>query len=712
MKFITHGYLALLLGMAGSVAAAEVYVAPDGDDANPGTKAQPFATLERARSGVRSQRSEDPEHRTPLALRSPKGEVGNTVYLRAGTYRHLKTFELDGRDSHTTYTAYPGEEVRLLGGLDVPAAVAVPVADEAVLNRLVETAARSHLLQIDLKALGVKDYGRVGPRGFRRSYIPAPLELFIDGKPQQVARWPNQGDIKMGKVLQAGSKPRDGDYSMKPGVFKWGCDRPAHWAQAEDLYLSGVFRRAWADDTLRIAKIDTQAKTFTTARPHIYGFAQQKFTRWYALNLLEEIDEPGEYYVDRRAGVLYFYPPPAFTERSSIAVSVLAEPLIALEGAEHVRLENIIMEVSRGTGVYIERGRNNLVTGCTFRNLGILAVQVGKGITPYPYGQHNGCGDVQGVVPKPLSRAMGNWHDYIYKDTAFNREAGEGHRIVNCDMYDLGAGGVSLSGGDRKTLKPGRNAVENCDIYRVNRWDRTYKTHVNIDGVGNIIRNNHLHHSESGAIYLHGNDHLIEFNEIDHVLTASSDMGAFYMGRDISEVGNVIRCNYFHDIHRVGAGAHVVAIYFDDGSILGADVIGNVFYKVHTFLINGGNAGEVRNNLFVDSTAKPAGKYADTGRVLKMFHGQYNDRVTKDVVITQPPYSTQYPGLLAIYNKQKPVTYKPINNIEIKGSGYDQFVDFAAGDLTLKQDAPVLRENPEFEPIPFDRIGLRRGEDR
>ena len=75
--------------------------------------------------------------------------------------------------------------------------------------------------------------------------------------------------------------------------------------------------------------------------------------------------------------------------------------------------------------------------------------------------------------------------------------------------------------GDRRTLTPGNNAVINCDIYRVNRWDRTYKAPVNIDGAGNHIVNNHLHNCPGGGIYLHGNDHRIEYNEFDHLLTYS-----------------------------------------------------------------------------------------------------------------------------------------------------------------------------------------------
>lgn len=700
---------AMGLSLAGCALAGEstvesdYYVSPDGDDANPGTLKAPFATLERARDAVRERRgttSLDP----------------STIFLLPGTHRRTATFELDQRDSHTTYRSYaPDNPARIIGGRTLQAGAAKPVTDEDILKRIVEEAARPHLLQIDLKALGITKYGKLGPRGFRRPYIPAPMELFIDGNPQQVARWPNKGYRKLGKVRQPGSKPRLGDFGMKPGIFDWASERPARWTQADDLYLSGIFSAPFADDTIPIARIDTKAQTFTTALPHLYGFryrGPRGYSRWYALNLLEEIDRPGEYFVDRAKGLLYFYPPAGFSQESSIEVSELTGPLVAMEGAEGVRLEHLILEVSRGTGVYIERGRDNLVAGCTLRNLGILAVQVGKGITPFPCGKHDAHGKFGVKVdPQPISRAMGSWHEYIYKYTAFNREAGEGHRILSCDIYDTGAGGISLGGGDRKTLTPAGNVVENCNIYRVNRWDRAYKTHVNIDGVGNVIRHCHLHNSTGSAIYLHGNEHVIEFNEINHVVTDTSDMGAFYMGRDISEVGNQIRYNYFHNIKLIGAGSKVAAIYLDDHSILGADIIGNVFQNVHAFIIYGGGLVETRNNLFVDANPKPKANPGDTAAVLKLFHGQFQDRVLEHVNITKPPYSTRYPKLLAVYNRELPVTYEQVNNIHIKGE-YDAFVDFAGGDLTLKPGAAVLKENPDFEPIPFKEIGPRMDEYR
>jgi len=689
------------------VAALELHVSPTGDDANPGTKEKPLQTLEAARDAVRQRR---------------KGGEAATVWLGAGTYVRTKPLELDERDSHTAYRSRPSDRSnlpRIIGGRDIPAGASQPVTDKAILNRIVGPAARSKVRQVNLKAIGISDYGELGPRGFRRYYIPAPLELFIDGRPMQVARWPNAGEkhIPMGRVHDKGSNPRKGDYSFRVGTFEYGVERPTLWTQAADLYVSGLFCYGYADDTIQVAKLDVERGTFTTTHPHLYGFVKHSFCSWYALNLLEEIDVPGEYYVDKTSGVLYFYPPESYTDNSRLSVSLLDDPMVAIEDAENVRFENLVFEVTRGNGFYIERGASNEIAGCTLRNMGIIAVQMGKGIKPFPYGKHDACGNkADGKPGEPVSRQIGSWHEHIYKYTAWDREAGTGHRVVACDIHDCGAGGILLGGGDRKTLEAGRNAVVNCDIHRVNRWDRTYKAPVNVDGVGNIIRNNHLHHCEGMAIYLHGNDHIVEYNEIDHVCTDISDQGSIYMGRDPSEAGSVFRYNYFHDIYNYHKGGHgVQAIFFDDCSICGAEITGNVFYKTGNtgaIKFNGGGACRIHNNVFVDGPRPVQGAGNNTGRVRGFMKGALGqERLRQRVDITKSPYAEKYPLLLAIYEGKKSVATPFENNYVVKGD-YSAFADVEAEDFQVKDMARVRAQAPGFKPIPFAEIGLKLDEYR
>jgi hypothetical protein len=227
---------------------------------------------------------------------------------------------------------------------------------------------------------------------------------------------------------------------------------------------------------------------------------------------------------------------------------------------------------------------------------------------------------------------------------------------------------------------------------------------VNVDGVGNIIVHNHLHHSTGSAVYLHGNDHVVEYNEIDHVLTDTSDMGAIYMGRDPSAVGNSFSYNFFHNIN--GGARH--AIYLDDGSVDGATVIGNVFFTPLNGVIklNGGGNRLIRNNIFVDpnrAITTPKEDPTDKAR-----HSLANNpRARKHVDITKPPYSTKYPDLFAIYEGRLNVVTSEEGNY-ITNKDYSQFVDADNMNFKLKDDAKVFTEIKGFEPIPFEKIGLQR----
>ncbi|WP_261800452.1 hypothetical protein [Paenibacillus sp. PAMC21692] len=139
---------------------AAFYVSTDGSDFNAGTEAEPFLTLEKARDAIR-------------ALKQGSGlpDGGVTVYLRGGSYNRTGTFLLEQADSGTadkpiTYKAYPGESVRLTGGSSLQKSWFTPVTNEEVLGRIISTEARSKVLQVDLSAHGITDYGLMSRHGY------------------------------------------------------------------------------------------------------------------------------------------------------------------------------------------------------------------------------------------------------------------------------------------------------------------------------------------------------------------------------------------------------------------------------------------------------------------------------------------------------------------------------------------------------------------
>lgn len=622
----------------------DIYVSTNGRDTNAGTKDAPFGSFVRAREEARKY-------------------TGAVVHIEAGRYFIRDTIELDERDSNTVYSA--SGEVIFDGGI--------------VLNNADIQDYQGSIKMVDLRPYGVR-LGEYGERGFDRNYINAPNELFVDSKPYAVARYPKEGRViyQEGDILDPGSIPRRGDYACKSAVIRLGKELVRKWADAKDAYIGGCPCWSWADECLKIESFDSENGTVKTKTPAIFGFGANGQSGWYVVNLLEELTQPGEYYVDKNAQKLYFIPEYDVAD-SFLQLSVLDKVMLAIEGAENLTIEGITFENSRNSGIYIERGNSVKIRNCVFRNLGILAVQIGQGAQPQPHGRNNGRGDREAGVPepKPIAREMGSWTKYIYEFAAWDNFAGENHCVENCKIYDTGCGGILLSGGNRKTLKAGNNKVYNCEITRVNRLDLTYKAAVNIMGVGNKIEHCEIYDLPHFAIYLHGNDHLIEYNKIHDVVKKASDAGAFYMGRDASEVGNILRYNYFAHIRnhiknsKTERSAGVTAIYFDDFAIYNT-VYGNYFYDIKcggtsmftTIHHNNGGLTTIANNFFID--CEPA---LNPGSRSNGHHFMHHDEVgriraytpdAKDlrgVDVTSEIWREKYPYLFKTYTED----YNPGN---------------------------------------------------
>jgi hypothetical protein len=691
--------------------SVNIFVDTKGNDSQGiGTIDQPFATLERARNEIRKIKQEGSDVRS------------FQIFLRGGIYFRSDAFELSEEDSGTEdapiiYSAYQEETVTIHGGIRIPVENCKKVSDPEIISRFSQ-GVRNKIQEINLNAAGIDDYGQLHPVGFGRPYKPVWAELFVNGEPYSLARWPNDSTLKMGHIIDPGSVPRDGDYSGRGGNFTFDTDRPLSWKSHSDIWISGYFKRGWAEDAVELAEIDTINRLFKTKQTSLYGFGNEsKFNRWYAYNILEEVDRPGEFYLDRRNGMLYFFPA---GELEKLEISVLERPLVSIKGASNIQFKGITFECSRGMGIYMERTQNNLITHCTFHNLGIVAVCMGQGIKPYKNLKHDGLGD-------PASEIIGSYPQHRYSDPVFNRQAGINNGIINCLIYHTGAGGIHLSGGDRVTLEPGNNYVENCSIHDFNRIEKSYRPGIDISGVGNRISHCEIFNAPSSAILLHGNDHLIEYNEIHHVCQEVHDQGALYYGRDPSERGHKVLYNFFHHLNSIHTTS---AVYHDDGAC-GMEVFGNIFYKPgkKPVLIGGGMDNPYTNNIFIDADL---GIHVDNrnqnwaSNTLKK-GGIYEERLNL-VKYNKPPYCERYPKLAGYWEdnpslpKRNPVSKNIFYRVNEPFEGKKEwmpflednwitqenpgFVDEEAMDFRLKKNAKAFIEIPGFEEIPFQKIGI------
>lgn len=652
----------------------KIYVAADGSDGGDGTEAHPFATLERARDRVR-------EISRQLGIIRPGGIH---ILIGSGRYEVTRTFELRAEDSSPTsdvlvYRAMDGARPVFTGGVRLSGFASV--SDDAILARLPEDA-RGKVMQVDLNQYGIKEQGPLilggcaGGNGFKTHPV---IEVFWDDEALQMARYPNDGVLYVADICVPDGHSIHGISGSKTGRFIYDGERPARWKDEKDPLLYGYWFWDWADSYERIAAIDTGKREITLAKPyHTYGY--RKGARFYAVNMLCEIDMPGEWYIDREKGVLYIYPP-SDPEKAKVELSILSSPMLKMDNVRNVQFQGLTWELCGSDVITVNGGNGCLFAGCTVRKSG------GNGI------------EVKG---------------------------GQGHGIVSCDIHMMGRGGIVLSGGDRKTLTPGGHFVANCDIHHLSRIDHTYTPAAIVDGVGNRVIHNRMHHINSSALRINGNEHLIEYNEVHDVLLESDDQGGADMWGNPTFRGNVYRYNYWHHIGNWRGIGEILScghagIRLDD-AICGTLIHGNVFYKCSGgqagfggVQIHGGKENIVENNIFVECAA--AISFSQWGEK------RWNDFTAKSLDspdIDAALYQTRYPALAHLAENpdintiQRNLVWKcgkfllrdndrniSADNVITEDGSY--FAKAAAGDFSIGSTA---RMPAGFAAIPFEKIGL------
>jgi hypothetical protein len=400
---------------------------------------------------------------------------------------------------------------------------------------------------------------------------------------------------------------------------------------------------------------------------------------FYAVNALCELDSPGEYYLDRQGLRLFFFPP-SDPKAAAVELSLLAEPMLSLEGTSHVCFENLTWELGCHDAIHMTGGSNCLLAGCVVRKF------AGTGIT---------------------------------------LNGGQKHGLLSCDIYSMGRGGVSLNGGDRKTLTPAEHFIENCDIHDLSRIDHTYTPAIALSGVGVHITHNRLHDVLSSALNIGGNDHVIEYNEVFNAVLESDDQGGVDTFGDPTYRGNVYRYNYWHDIGNQGGNGMAAkcgraGIRLDD-AISGTLIYGNVFERCSTgkdgfgaVQINGGKDNVIDNNMFIECAAAVSIGSWDT-KHWREWTAPYMTNSQIDAAL----YLRRYPALAGLAeNVTSNAVYR---NVLVrcgellrhppKLTATAENLSLARGDTTLKADNPLLH-SPGFARIPVEEFGLYQDEFR
>ena len=687
------------------VLPGDFYVSPNGSDDNNGTLEAPFHTLQRAAQAVR----EIKDQRTGCI----------SVCLMAGEYITdgiFLTEEDSGRDDLSiVYRAYGDGEVVINGGVSLNPADFEPVSPEV--REILHEEARDKVVQIDLKRYGLtkEDWGRVCPIGKYNtahkydSHVPdTNCELFMNGRRMTIARYPNGVFNKLDAVAYIGDVfefPEQNYYhewkerrNHDGGVYlmdKATTARVASWKNHKDVWVYGYFYHDWADSSTPIKGFDLAHRSFFPEYVSRHG--ARKGANYYFYNVLDELDAPGEWYLDRENGILYFYPPVPLWENPSIEMTITRNNIIHAENVNHLMFEDMTIKGTRSDAIVIT-GNDNVV-----RRMKIYGV-LGNAVMI------------------------------------------EGYRnlVTECDISHVGKGGIWLTGGVRDTLTRGDNVADNNLIHDWGEVYLTYHGAVHLYGVGNTCSHNEMYNAPHTAIFYYGNDHTVEYNYLHEVVLRSSDAGAIYSGQDWAGYGCVVRYNV---LENVGSdGFRPDGIYFDD-MLSGQTAYGNLLINVvkFGFQMGGGRDLKVFNNIIVNSIRGIS--YDDRGRD-GLLHGGWAVSGVQDyeksnmwVNLRKVPYQSElwasrYPLLAKISHDFSDMdnpdfgpnpAYSHIHdNLVINSEGlgprwlgdvwqfslierncvYNSFEHAGiTDDYYLNYGCQAMNDMPGFQNIPFEQIG-------
>jgi Right handed beta helix region len=419
----------------------EIHVALTGHDGNTGTMTHPLRTLTMARDAIR-------QHKQTYGL--PRN--GAIVWLHAGVYELQDTFFLEAADSgtHTApiiYSALPNAVVKIVGGRELP--IWKPLDSSTALQRIPE-AAREHVRYVNLKQIGVTNYGTIMPRSAMRPMFPAALELFSLHAQLTVAHWPNSSHA----LCHNNSREQN----------TLICERAKTWSKDSEIYLHGSWLPQNCDSWECVRQINNETGRIELQKQEPPVQLTQT-TSYKAFNVIEELDSPGEWYLDRNTGYLYLWPVDD-VKVNEYRISEL-NTLVCCDNAQHIQFRHVQFACARVCGVEILDGHSIQLQHCHLQNFGNLAVTI---------------------------------------------SGGDHHAMQHCHIAHTGDGAIRLEGGNEEAQQAGHHTVSHCHFDNYARSGLAYRPAVHVYGYRNHVTHNEIHKHAEPAILSFGSEHTIEEN--------------------------------------------------------------------------------------------------------------------------------------------------------------------------------------------------------
>ena len=551
-----------------------LYVAPNGSDTAEGTAGAPLATMDGARKKV-------------LELKAAGTTVREVIFAEGDYYqREVKfTAEDSGTDGVITYKAADGAKVTFKGSKKLSNSTVSKVTDSAILSRVYDSV-KDKLYVIDLASNGLTQDNICNATNVNGLYSLTSWgelnPLVINGTAATVAQWPNGEQfatwVEGLEVKEAGYEKEGGGYLVKS--IKYAGENPDRWANATKWWITAFPTYNFTQTRVSAVSLDAENNIIKFPANATHEFTGQTSKRWKAFNLLEEIDLPGEYYIDRDNMKLYIYPDCDLTT-AKIELAIENKNIVNVVGTvenpvSNITFEGLNLEQSCANGMTLSNVNNVDVINCSFSDIGMAAFR-----------------NVGGT--KPVTGADYWQVAYVSNDASYNMD------IKGCNIQRVGGEAMIIRGGNIDTLADSGNIIEDNYITLATQSYFSNGSAVMVSGCGNVFRNNHIHKLGYQAVMLSGNNHLIEGNEIYDCMRITGDGAGIYQGRNQLYRGSEITRNYVHDLsslEELYGGA--CGIYMDDGQ-QGNKVTQNI-------VVNAGNgynsnyamAMTVQNNTFVN----------------------------------------------------------------------------------------------------------------
>ena len=640
-----------------------LYVAPHGDDADTGESVQKaLASLQGARDKIRALKKQGP-------LNQPV-----TVLIRGGTYELSETLVFTPEDSGAranpiTYRYYPDARPIISGGRKITG----PWQD----------------YKGQIKVTTLPDV-KAGKWYFR--------QLFLNGRRQTRARFPNENFYNIA--------PSDED--LGPDAMKY---RPGHfqnWKNLNDVEV--VIYHFWNHSRLRIKELDEEDNVvvFTGRIGRSLGSGGNR-NRYYIDNVLEGLDEPGEWYLDRHTGKLYYWPVEGW-QRHDLRAPVLNE-IVRFEG--DVQGENKVEYIN--------------FRGLIFSDTDYILPDEGIPTIRDP-----------GDIWFPAALTLEGAANCIFRDNTVRNVGtyainltGDGNLVKGNLIHDAGSGGIMTRSYGRLRNVITHNHIHDCGlVFHAG-------TGINIDDGGGLIANNLIHDISHSGIYGrhfssdYGQDHerrnqeqglIIEYNEIYDCMHDMNDGAGIFIRDDHI----VIRNNLIHDISPspFGHGSTAWGIY------LGCETRNCLIENNVVYRARGGQLvwfqsknNTFYNNIFIDSGrnqinySNPGNAHHERIRLLRniICYSDPDAYLFRASGERSLPLESDYNLFFQSQGHEFTIagvsgtpTYK-----EWQDRGYDKhsivadplFTDPANDDYSLKPESPAFKLG--FKPIDLSRVGIR-----